>query len=497
MMEVGLYGKLPTHGDFLRRRVADDFVDAWDPWLQHCIAASRMALGEQWLETYLTSPVWRFALGSHVCGTAAVAGLIVPSVDRVGRYFPLTLVWQTPPELNSLEVAIRCRRGFERAERLLLDTLASEQFDFADFDRRVMELAESLVPANPDGAPRLAREWSQAALGPQARPRCIPLQTASALEAPAVQLLGWQLESSGAHGLWWTDGSALVEPSWLMAAGLPDSSSYAAMIDGAWAATSWDVAQVEADPSSTIVRAPTADELIVVTSAALTDRGPVRPTNQDAFLESTENGLWAVADGMGGLSDGEVASRMVCDSLTDIPVSADLDEAIEAVIRRLREVNSYLRRVATRLVNPVQSGSTAIVLLIRRRECAVLWAGDSRVYRLRDELLSQMTTDHSWQSGGEEITRAVGAEDALNLDVIRSDVRPSDRFLLCSDGIGRVLDNAALTQALQSGSLESCCAELVSRSIAEGGTDNLTAVIVDCAPASEDDTAVRIQDALL
>ncbi len=101
-MVVGLYGKLPTHGDFLRRRVADDFVDAWDPWLQHCIADSRAALGEQWLETYLTSPVWRFALGAHVCGAATVAGIIVPSVDRVGRYFPLTLVWPVPPEFNAL-----------------------------------------------------------------------------------------------------------------------------------------------------------------------------------------------------------------------------------------------------------------------------------------------------------------------------------------------------------------------------------------------------------
>ena len=61
-MEVGLYGKLPTHGDFLRRRVPDDFVALWDEWLQRCIADSRAALGEAWLETYLTSPVWRFSL---------------------------------------------------------------------------------------------------------------------------------------------------------------------------------------------------------------------------------------------------------------------------------------------------------------------------------------------------------------------------------------------------------------------------------------------------
>lgn len=488
-MEVGLYGKLPTHGDFLRRRVSDDFVEAWDPWLQHCIADSRNALGEQWLDTYLTSPVWRFALGPHVCGAAPVAGIIIPSVDRVGRYFPLTLVWPTPPEFNSLEVAVRGRRGFERAERLLLDTLALEQFEFADFDRRVMELADYLTVINPEGSPRLTPEWAQAALSVASRPRCIPVHSASALEAPSIQLLGWQLDRSGSRGLWWTDGSALVEPSWLMTAGLPDPSSYSAMLDGAWAHASWDVAETEIDPSATVVR-PDSEEhtgAIVIISAALTDKGPVRTSNQDAFIDRREQGLWAVADGMGGLSDGDVASRMVCDSLTDVPAVADLDEAVEAVIRQLREVNSYLRRAATRPVNPVQSGSTVVVLLIRGKECAMCWAGDSRVYRLRDHLLSQLTTDHSWAAqfgGGDEaaITRAVGAEDVLNLEVLRSDVRAGDRYLLCSDGVGRVLDPVALAGILATDPPERACADFIARSIAQGGTDNLTALVVHCNP---------------
>ena len=95
-IEVGLYGKLPSHGDFLRRRVSDAFVRVWDEWLQECIAASRSALGERWLDVYLTSPVWRFGADAGAFGPAPVVGLMAPSVDRVGRYFYLTLVAELP-----------------------------------------------------------------------------------------------------------------------------------------------------------------------------------------------------------------------------------------------------------------------------------------------------------------------------------------------------------------------------------------------------------------
>jgi type VI secretion system protein ImpM len=491
-MEVGLYGKLPTHGDFLRRRVADDFVAAWDPWLQECLADSRRVLGEKWLSIYLTSPVWRFALGPHVCGAAPAAGLLVPSVDRVGRCFPFALVWQPPVELSTLEVAVRFQRGFERAERLLLDTLALDQFEFADFDRRVMELAENFRHFHPHDTVQLTKESASAAMPSKSRSWCIPLSAASALEAPAIRLFGGQLDAgSDPVGLWWSDGSAVVNPSWLMTRGLPDPSRYSAMLDGDWTAAGWDVAAAEQDFTETIVRSALPGSPFALVSAALTDKGPVRTSNQDALIERPDMGLWAVADGMGGLRNGDLASRMVCDSLAESPIVASLDEQIEVVTEQLRRVNEYLRRGATRAVDPVQSGSTVVVLVIRQSECAILWAGDSRAYRLRDGLVAQLTTDHSWAEfgGGDEqvITRAVGAEDTLDLDVVRSDVRVNDRYMLCSDGIGRVLDPRDLRQLLQTLEAAACCRELIAHSVAQGGTDNMTSVIVDCTAHAGDD----------
>ena len=104
-MQVGFYGKLPSHGDFLRRRVSDAFVDAWDAWLRECLAASRTALGTRWLDVYLTSPAWRFVCAAGACGPAPVIGLVAPSVDQVGRYFPLTLVAELPADVSLVTAA--------------------------------------------------------------------------------------------------------------------------------------------------------------------------------------------------------------------------------------------------------------------------------------------------------------------------------------------------------------------------------------------------------
>lgn len=95
---AGWFGKLPILGDFAQRRLPHDVVERWDAWLQAGITDSRAALGEAWLDNYLTAHVWHFVLMPGVLGPHAWAGVWMPSVDRVGRYFPLTLLAPLPPE---------------------------------------------------------------------------------------------------------------------------------------------------------------------------------------------------------------------------------------------------------------------------------------------------------------------------------------------------------------------------------------------------------------
>ena len=105
MPSCGFYGKLPSQGDFVTRRLPWEFTSAWDDWLQQGMHASRAALGDRWLDLYLSAPVWRFQLAPGVCGPLGWRGVFFASVDRVGRYFPLTLAFASPPARAGAGVA--------------------------------------------------------------------------------------------------------------------------------------------------------------------------------------------------------------------------------------------------------------------------------------------------------------------------------------------------------------------------------------------------------
>ncbi|MGG5812419.1 type VI secretion system-associated protein TagF [Falsiroseomonas sp. CW058] len=96
-MPTGLYGKLPAHGDFVRRALPDAFVEPWDAWLQQGIGAARDALGDAFADAWATAPAWRFRLPAGACGTAGAAGVLLASEDMVGRRFPLTVAALLPP----------------------------------------------------------------------------------------------------------------------------------------------------------------------------------------------------------------------------------------------------------------------------------------------------------------------------------------------------------------------------------------------------------------
>lgn len=227
----------------------------------------------------------------------------------------------------------------------------------------------------------------------------------------------------------------------------------------------------------------------VYVSAGITDVGRLRGNNQDAFVEFNPVGVWAVADGMGGYRDGDVASRMVCEGLQGLNAEGSLEQAVEVLRQRMSAVNRRLYEASVRPINPIVSGSTVVIFLVRRTACAVLWAGDSRVYRWRHQQLTQLTTDHTWaaelnlQHADEEadhaITRAVGGEDSLTLDARRDRVRLGDRYLLCSDGLTRELNDRQIAAAMAGSDVQACAKALVDATLQAGARDNVTVVVVE------------------
>jgi type VI secretion system protein ImpM len=177
---VGLFGKLPARGDFVRAGLPGNFVEPWDAWLQQALASARASMGERWLPAFLEAPVWRFSLPPGACGLGAVLGLMMPSVDRVGRYYPLTLAVVFPPGLAAPgpEQGQAWLDHCEAAGRAALEQDATPEEVLA------------LLPQLGDGVYR-----------PQD------------------------------DAIWWTAGGPNVAPTRIELVGLPDPSSFASMID--------------------------------------------------------------------------------------------------------------------------------------------------------------------------------------------------------------------------------------------------------------------------
>jgi type VI secretion system protein ImpM len=229
-MPCNLYGKLPTKRDFIAMGAPRDFLDQWEPWLQSGVSASQAILGDQWQKAFLRAPIWRFWLGADLCGVPAI-GAFMPSLDRVGRYFPLTLFGCAdqgatipPPEIDAQD------SWFRAAEDFLISTLDHEK----TFEAVVSDLNELAAPLQMELPGELATDIfveSNATMGIKHDERHFTDLFASLRQADYGKIY------SGTT-CWWTVGGEDFAPMAFCAKRMPDPFLFAAMLTGQFATVS-------------------------------------------------------------------------------------------------------------------------------------------------------------------------------------------------------------------------------------------------------------------
>lgn len=234
---VGYYGKIPSKGDFLTQSLPRSFVDPWDMWLRDALANSKMRLGDDWMEYYLTTPLYQYALSPGVCGNQVWLGVMMASVDSVGRYFPMTICKSFSEASNPLILLESNREWFEVAQALLLSCL-DDDFSLSDFEEKLSQLGaddnDSTITLKKTSMNRFKDSaWN------------FPVHEKERLGVVYPELVNSMLTTFYlSYSLWRTYGSDVIAPGFVISEGLPPHDSITAFMDGQWEKWGWTHEQI-------------------------------------------------------------------------------------------------------------------------------------------------------------------------------------------------------------------------------------------------------------
>jgi len=243
----------------------------------------------------------------------------------------------------------------------------------------------------------------------------------------------------------------------------------------------------------------------------ITDTGLIRSHNEDSIGNDLSLGLAVLADGMGGHKGGEVASALAVNSiLNDLPAELerckklDIDENISgysyqsmAIKNSVEKANAVIFEAASKQMQYEGMGTTIVVTMFYENRLTVAHVGDSRMYRLRDHELEQITTDHTLLQElidrgfytPEEaakslnknlVTRALGIEESVKIDITEEITMADDLYLLCSDGLTDMVDDRRITMILEENKsqIDLACTELIQQAKDNGGHDNISVILI-------------------
>ena len=220
--------------------------------------------------------------------------------------------------------------------------------------------------------------------------------------------------------------------------------------------------------------------------------GHTRRINEDALFVNEAEGLWLVADGIGGHGNGDKASAAVVKHVESYCQRRSVEESLADITSRLRKAHQVCKNMA----GAEMPSSTVAALVIFQSKAILIWAGDSRIYRLRNGELTLLTEDHNlaqerYKTGelsleaaqrlksANVLTRAVGVHQDLHLDADFAEVEAGDRFLVCTDGLYKELPLEQIQSMLGVAFSEHLLADLIDEALRRGGRDNITGIVID------------------
>lgn len=579
MSNLGFFGKIPLTGDFIHRRMSSVFMNRWDEWLKVNILHSQQKLGDRWLPIYSQSPMWRFCIAPGVIDDKAYLGVMIPSVDSVGRYFPLTVAQAVESKALPFMLSDTANQWFQNIEDLLLDLLEGYEPNLQVFDAKIAALKPKWIDSLstiPAGKTSLNSSFNLH----------LEVSSASSINHSLSSLMLHNLlESKKGFTFWWNEGSEAYKSNVLFSDKLPAIEQFSALLDGSWQEHQWmslplsspelkrseqptennkksltDIVKPNLDKAanhaqivnrmnsnkvttedidSSILNVPQADldpitalsdlhidadldtenpslhslDDITVTpmistafhrphsfkpipeSFGFTDPGNSRKENEDALLLKPSAGLWLIADGMGGHSFGSYASQLIVNRIAATDISGNIEQALNKIHIALQDVNSHLIDYAQQN-NQTVCGSTVVGMLIKNDICAFFWAGDSRLYLVRDQEITTLSKDHSVEqeqidkglitkndpsfSGKNLITRAVGGDHTLDIEVAYHKPLPGDQFFLCSDGVYNEISDLEIEAIItMPNSAKERCLTMNEEIIGRAARDNFTGIIID------------------
>jgi type VI secretion system protein ImpM len=411
---------------------------ALDAWLQAGLQAAQQELGEDWERRFRLMPAWRFIVERGLWGPATIAGVLLPSLDRVGRSFPLVIAAQLHGFAEHPRQLYLDETWFTAAEAIA-ESSSKRDFDIDHFTASLKRL-RSLRPAD------LAENETL------------------------------QDRASSRGTIWWRIDPEERRTKGFGVSGAPEPAHFAKLLHD-----NSPAASVAPQPETTETPRPVSVEPhhpLVLRHSHATHAGTRLAVNADALLVAETPSLFAVADGVGDSNAAADVGKIAVHVLAEAARQQTIEALVQEVKGKLGRAHGLLQS-AYHSENREPSTASIVVLATLQENCALLWVGDARCYLLRDGMMRCLTRDHVEIGLRRTLSRAIGLKGHLVPEVLSGGLQAGDRLLLCSAPLPSAVPERSIAEILLSAKIEKAADILVQEGLIANCRDNLSAIVID------------------